>query len=110
VGIGPVEGLIHLSQITNDFLNYNKKTAAFVGKESKRALKKDDRVFAKVTTVSIKQSLADTKIGLTMRPEGLGKDEWVERAGKKAANAAKEEKSEPPQKEAKAKKEAKKKE
>jgi len=85
VGLGPIEGLIHLSQITNDFLNYNKKSAAFSGKESKKSLKKGDVVYAKVTTVSLKQHLSDTKIGLSMRPVGLGKDEWVEKEEKKGA-------------------------
>ena len=86
VGLGPIEGLIHLSQITNDFLNYNKKSAAFSGKESKKSLRKGDTVYAKITTVSLKQHLSDTKIGLSMRPAGLGKDEWVEKDEKKAAN------------------------
>jgi len=94
VGIGPVEGLIHLSQITNDFLNYNKKTASFVGKESKKSLKKGEAVFAKVTTVSLKPTLGDTKIGLSMRPLGLGKEEWISKAEKTPAPAPKEAKKE----------------
>ncbi len=88
VGIGSVEGLIHLSQIANDFLNYNKKLPAFVGKESKKTLKKGDRVLAKISTVSLKPSLSETKIGLTMRPEGLGKPEWAAASSAKAAAAA----------------------
>ena len=75
--LGPIEGLVHLSQIANDFLTYNKKTASFVGRESKKSLKKGDHVFAKISTVSMKGSIPETKIGLTMRPDGLGKDEWV---------------------------------
>ncbi|MFH1094921.1 MAG: DNA-directed RNA polymerase [Candidatus Micrarchaeota archaeon] len=99
VGIGSVEGLIHLSQIANDFLNYNKKTPAFVGKESKKTLKKGDRVLAKVSTISLKSSLSETKIGLTMRPEGLGKLEWIdERAKKTAAPPAGEPKEAKPEK------------
>ena len=88
--LGPIEGLVHLSQIANDFLNYNKKTASLVGRESKKVLKKGDRVFAKISTVSMKGSIPETKIGLTMRPEGLGKDEWL--AGKKSAPDAEEKK------------------
>ena len=75
--MGSLEGLVHLSQIANDFLTYNKRLPAFVGKESKKSLKKADHVLAKISTVSLKTSLSETKIGLTMRPEGLGKDEWV---------------------------------
>jgi DNA-directed RNA polymerase subunit E' len=104
VGIGSVEGLIHLSQIANDFLNYNKKIPAFTGKESKKSLKKGDIVFAKISTVSLKPSLSETKIGLTMRPDGLGKAEWIdESARKQAAGGAEEKKAAPKKKEKKAK-------
>jgi len=83
--LGPMEGLVHLSQIANDFLTYNKKTMSFTGRESKKALKKGDHVFTKISTVSMKISIPETKIGLTMRPDGLGKDEWL--AGKKPVAA-----------------------
>ncbi|MEM4348406.1 MAG: DNA-directed RNA polymerase [Candidatus Anstonellaceae archaeon] len=86
LSLGPLEGLVHLSQIANDFLNYNKKSMSFTGKESKKTLKKGDRVFAKISTVSLKGSIPESKIGLTMRPEGLGKDEWLA-----AASASKKE-------------------
>lgn len=75
--LGPIEGLVHLSQIANDFLTFNKKTQSFTGRESKKSLKKGDHVFAKISTVSMKGSIPETKIGLTMRPDGLGKDEWL---------------------------------
>jgi DNA-directed RNA polymerase subunit E' len=81
--IGPLEGLVHLSQIANDYLTYNKKIPAIVGKESKRIMKKGDMVYAKISTVSLKESIPETKIGLTMRPEGLGKMEWLDAAEKK---------------------------
>lgn len=77
LALGPMEGLVHLSQIANDFLTYNKKTAAFTGRESKKVLRKGDHVFAKISTVSMKNNIPETKIGLTMRPDGLGKDEWL---------------------------------
>ena len=77
VRMGPFDGLIHLSQITNDFLSYDKKIPAFVGKESKKMIKKGDEVVVKISTVSMKSTIPETKIGLTMRPEGLGKLEWI---------------------------------
>ncbi len=77
LALGPMEGLVHLSQIANDFLTYNKKTMSFTGRESKKSLKKADHVFAKISTVSMKGSIPETKIGLTMRPDGLGKEEWL---------------------------------
>ncbi|VVB99741.1 DNA-directed RNA polymerase subunit E' [uncultured archaeon] len=90
--LGPMEGLVHLSQIANDFLTFNKKTMSFTGRESKKALKKADHVFAKISTVSMKGSIPETKIGLTMRPDGLGKEEWL--SGKKAEAADAPEKKE----------------
>ena len=77
VRMGPLDGLVHLSQITNDFLSFDKKVPAFIGKESKKTLKKGDAVRAKISTVSLKSTIPETRAGLTMRPEGLGKLEWI---------------------------------
>lgn len=79
LNLGPIEGLVHLSQITNDFLTYNRKTSSFIGKESKKSLKKGDKVISKISTVSLKNNIHDIKVGLTMRPEGLGKEEWLDK-------------------------------
>ncbi|MFA6214185.1 MAG: DNA-directed RNA polymerase [Candidatus Micrarchaeia archaeon] len=107
VTLGPIEGLVHLSQIANDFLTYNKKTQTFVGRESKKFLKKSDHVFAKISTVSMKNNIPETKIGLTMRPDGLGKDEWI--STKKAPEGADAKPHAEPKKESAEKKEKKKK-
>jgi DNA-directed RNA polymerase subunit E' len=77
IRIGPIDGLVHVSQITNDFLSFDRKVPAFVSKKSGRSLKKGDTVFAKISTVSMKNSVKDSKIALTMKPEGLGKQEWI---------------------------------
>jgi DNA-directed RNA polymerase subunit E' len=77
VRIGPIDGLVHVSQITNDFLSFDRKAQAFVSKRSGRTLKKGDAVFAKISTISMKNSVKDSKIALTMKPEGLGKPEWL---------------------------------
>jgi DNA-directed RNA polymerase subunit E' len=88
LALGPMEGLVHLSQIANDFLTYNKKTVSFTGRESKKSLKKSDHVYAKISTVSMKGSIPETKIGLTMRPDGLGKEEWLTAKKPEGADAA----------------------
>lgn len=77
VRLGPIDGLVHLSQITNDFISYDRKAGNFILKNTGRNLKKGDIVYAKVSTVSLKNNIKDTKIALTMRPEGLGKYEWL---------------------------------
>lgn len=77
VRIGPMEGLVHVSQIANDFLSFDKKVPSFISKKSGKNLKKGDIVLAKVSTVSMKKTVKDSKIALTMKPEGLGKSEWI---------------------------------
>ncbi|OJI07761.1 MAG: DNA-directed RNA polymerase [Candidatus Micrarchaeum sp. ARMAN-1] len=76
VRIGPMEGLVHVSQITDEFISLDKKIPAFVSKRSGRNLKKGDVVYAKISTVSMKNSVKDSKIALTMKSDGLGKPEW----------------------------------
>lgn len=82
VRIGPIDGLVHVSQVMDDYVNYS-NTGMLTGKESKRTLKVKDVVRARIIAVSLK-SLKGTKLGLTMRQPGLGKIEWLE-ADKKAA-------------------------
>ncbi len=84
VRIGPMEGLVHVSQIANDFLSFDKKIPAFASKKTGKNLKKGDAVFAKISTVSMKKTVKDSKIALTMKPEGLGKPEWISAASKAA--------------------------
>ena len=74
---GPLEGLIHVSQIMDDYINYDAKLPGFVGKETKRKLTTKDVVKARIVTVSLKGTISSSKIGLTMRQEGLGKSDWV---------------------------------
>lgn len=81
--IGPFQGLLHVSQIDKEKFYYDKKAKHLSSKALKRTLKKGDEVLVKVSTVSMKSTSADTKIGLTMRPDGLGKPEWLEKKAPK---------------------------
>ncbi len=90
VKIGPIEGLIHVSQIMDDYINYDPKLPGFIGKETSKKLQTSDLVLARVVSVSLKGNIASSKIGLTMRQEGLGKEDWAkvdEKARKKKADA-----------------------
>lgn len=91
VRLGPIEGLVHLSQITSDFISYDRKGGIFTSRNTGKSIKKGDIVYAKVSTISLKNNIKDTKIALTMRPEGLGKPEWL-----KEPKVARERKSGPP--------------
>ena len=97
VNFGPIDGLIHISQITEDFMNYDAKSGVLVGKESGKTLKVGDQVRSRVVTISLRDRVSDSKIGLTMRQPYLGKTEWLadeqkqanENAEKAAEKAAK---------------------
>ena len=102
VNFGPMDGLVHVSQVTEDFMGYDQKNSNLVGKESKKVLKLGDYVRARVVSVSLKPRFSDSKIGLTMRQPYLGKKEWLE--DEKKAQKEKEKKKTKPKKEKKEKK------
>ena len=74
-------------------------------KADKQSLKKGDTILVKVSTVSLKTAATETKIGLTMRPEGLGKIEWVEKETPEKKKAPPKEKEKKPEKSEKPEKE-----
>jgi DNA-directed RNA polymerase subunit E' len=94
INMGPVDGMIHISQTMDDFVSFS-KDKNLLGKESKRSLKVGDRCRARIIAVSFKE-ITNPKLGLTMRQPGLGKMEWLQEDAKKA-----EEKAEPKKKKGK---------
>jgi len=79
IRFGPLDGLLHISQIMDDRIDVDLVNERLVGKESKRDLKVGDRVRARIVAVSINErNPRESKIGLTMRQPGLGKFEWLE--------------------------------
>jgi len=106
INIGPIDGMIHISQTMDDFVSFSKdKTLA--GKETKRTLKVNDLCRARMIAVSFKDVL-NPKLGLTMRQQGLGRLDWIKEEAEEKAAPKKEEK-ETKEKEHKEKKEHKKK-
>jgi DNA-directed RNA polymerase subunit E' len=87
VNFGPMDGLVHVSQVTEDFMSYDQKSAVLAGKETKKVLKQGDDVRARIITVSLKNKFSDSKVGLTMRQPYLGKVEWLLEEKKPAAEA-----------------------
>ncbi len=90
ITIGPVDGMIHVSQTMDDFINFS-KTKVLTGKESKRSLKVGDNCRARIIAVSYKDA-ANPKIGLTMRQPALGCLKWIEDELKKEKKTDKKEK------------------
>ncbi|MBD3304195.1 DNA-directed RNA polymerase [Candidatus Woesearchaeota archaeon] len=78
--MGPVDGMIHISQTMDDFVSFAKEKV-LTGRDSKKVLKVGDLCRARVIAVSFKD-ITNPKIGLTMRQQGLGKLEWIEEEGK----------------------------
>ena len=75
INIGPIDGMIHISQTMDDFVSFSKdKTLS--GKETKRLLKVNDLCRARIIAVSFKDVL-NPKLGLTMRQQGLGRLDWL---------------------------------
>ncbi|MBN2015002.1 MAG: DNA-directed RNA polymerase [Candidatus Altiarchaeota archaeon] len=78
VNFGPMDGLAHVSQITEDYMSYDQKNSMLVGKETKKTLKLGDTIRARIVSVSLKPKFSSSKIGLTMRQPYLGKLDWLE--------------------------------
>ncbi len=76
ITMGPIEGMIHVSQTMDDFVSFS-KDKVLIGKDTKRSLKIGDKCKARIIAVSYKD-IANPKLGLTMRQKGLGKVEWIE--------------------------------
>jgi len=76
--IGPIDALLHMSQIMNDYVDVDVESGRIMGKETKRVLKIGDAVRARIVAVSLNElSARESKIGLTMRQPALGTHEWL---------------------------------
>lgn len=88
VRVGPVDALLHISQIMDDYLSYDEKHAVLMGKKTGRTLTVGDSVRARIVAVSL-ASGATGKIGITTRQPFLGKLEWIKEEAGKAKPAEK---------------------
>ena len=79
--IGPIDGLIHISQVMDDKLSYDPKNATYIGKKTGYRLKEGDLVRARIVGVSLGKGRS--KISLTMRQPGLGSLDSIEKEKKK---------------------------
>jgi len=74
VRCGALDGLIHISQVMDDFVSYDEKGSQLVGKQTGRVLKEGDKIRARIISVSFKEQ---SKLGLTMRQPFLGNIKWL---------------------------------
>lgn len=76
--IGPLDALVHMSQIMNDYVEVDADNEVVTGKEKKMVLKTGDSVRTRVVAVSLNEiSSRESKIGLTMRQPSLGAHTWI---------------------------------
>ena len=85
VRVGPADALLHLSQITDDYLTSDVKQGMILASQSKRTLGVGSRVRVRITAVSLGRGAAMAKIGVTCRQPFLGALEWIEEDAKKAS-------------------------
>lgn len=77
VRIGPVDALLHVSQLMDDYISYDEKQGVLLGKETKRKLTTGDQVRVRITAVSLGRIGSSGKIGVTARQPFLGKLDWL---------------------------------
>ena len=78
IRLGCIDGLVHVSQITNDFITFDGNRSMLIGKETGFILKENDIVRARIVAVSIGAGgTRSGKLGLTMRQDWLGKIDWI---------------------------------
>ena len=95
--IGPIDALIHMSQIMNDYVQVDSENEVITGKEKKQRLQVGDPVRARIVAISLNElSARESKIGLTMRQPALGSHGWIyeeesesKKGGKKKKDAKK---------------------
>ncbi len=75
--LGPLDGLVHVSQICDDYISYEQVGNRFIGKETGKVLEVNDQVRARIIAVSLGTGRSG-KLGLTMRQKLLGKLDWIE--------------------------------
>lgn len=90
INLGPIEGMIHVSQTMDDFVSFS-KDKVLTGKETKKNLKVGDKCRARIIAVSFKDVM-NPKLGLTMRQPFLGRLDWIEDEISKLQPEEKEEK------------------
>jgi DNA-directed RNA polymerase subunit E' len=77
VRVGPVDALLHVSQLMDDYISHDEKQGILMGKETGRKLATGDHVRVRITAVSLGRGGGSGKIGVTARQPFLGKIEWI---------------------------------
>jgi len=89
VSLGPIDAMLHVSQISDDFINYDEKNNRLICQDTKRHIAVGETIRARVVSLSLNEREPhESKIGLTMRQAGLGTALWLEEALKEESSQA----------------------
>lgn len=94
VRVGPIDALLHVSQLMDDYISHDEKQGVLMGKETKRKITTGDHVRVRITAVSLGRGGGSGKIGVTARQPFLGKIEWIKQSLEKIKGAEETKKSE----------------
>ena len=78
IRIGPIDALLHKSQIMDDYVVFDRRGGTFVGKQTGKKLGEGDVIRVRVTAASFKRDATLPRVAVTARQEYLGKLEWIE--------------------------------
>ncbi len=81
IRLGPIDALVHVSQIANDYFKYEGNNSLLTGRETQLKLALQDEVRGRILAVNM---AAGGKLGLTLRHHFLGKLEWIKENIQKA--------------------------
>jgi DNA-directed RNA polymerase subunit E' len=87
IRVGPIDALLHVSQLMDDYISYDEKQGVLMGKETRRKLSTGDQVRVRVTAVSLGRGGSSGKVGVTARQPFLGKLEWIKKEVEKLRSA-----------------------
>lgn len=77
IRVGPIDALLHVSQVIDDFVSYDERRGTLMAKNTGRLLQQGDTICGRITVVSLGRGGSSGKIGMTMRQPFLGKIEWI---------------------------------
>ena len=77
VKVGPIDGFVHISQISDEEAYYDSVRQAIVLRQSKRTIERGDIVRARITSVSGGTPQRPPRVSMTLKQPYLGKREWI---------------------------------
>jgi len=79
VSLGPIDAMLHVSQISDDYISHDEKNSRLICQQTNRTIGVGDTVRSRIVALSLNErEPRESKIGLTMRQAGLGSAQWLE--------------------------------